>query len=340
MTTPKGTRRQHFVPQLLLNSFADMSAKLFGYDMAADKVFRTTVRDAGHQSHFLSDPARDGDEGPGSYFEHFFQQFEGTAASAVRNVEAHAQLGVLQVIGPAEREPLAQFIALQYLRTPAARAGAVQVAEMLKHSLATELLRKNAFDVENRSIQQTLEDFAVMTPDEQREMQAANLLDPAVIDDMANKLSAHVWLMAVNRTQQPLYIADHPVALHGHVHRPGRGVGIASYGVEVTLPLSSTLQLSLYEREFVRDELLPEIESLDGCLYLSLDPDNILYARWLQVTSARQFVYCPANDFADARRICDANPELRDPDRPRVGGFAFGRPVRPLVGTRRRPGRG
>jgi hypothetical protein len=339
MAHSKGTRRQHFIPQLLLSNFARENGRLFAYDMAADRSFSTTVRDAGQQGHFLSDHVRDGDGGSGSYFERFFQDFEGAAATAIRSVRSHLQLGVLPVIGPNERGPLARFVALQYLRTPAARCEAVQVAEMLKRSIAMEIASKNAFDVENPSVQCVIERFATLAPGDEREIQAESLLDPDFIEETAKKLSAHVWLVGINGASQPLYIADNPVALHAHVDRPTQGLGITSYGVEVVLPISSALQLSAFEREFVRGELPSEVESLDGCLYTSLNPDNVLYERWLQVTSARQFIYCELDDFADARKICEANPELRNPDRPLVEGDAFGRHIVPPLCERHRVGR-
>jgi hypothetical protein len=40
-------------------------------------------------------------------------------------------------------------------------------------------------------------------------------------------------------------------------------------------------------------------------------------------------VYCEADDFADAKSICDADPELCNPDRPRVKATAFGELVKP-----------
>jgi hypothetical protein len=68
---------------------------------------------------------------------------------------------------------------------------------------------------------------------------------------------------------------------------------------------------------------------LDGELYFVLTPDNVLFERALQVQAAQRFVYCEAEDFADAKRICDDDTELRDPTRARVEAVAFGRLVRP-----------
>ena len=57
-----GTKKQHYVPQLLLRRFADAREALQVYDKAADRTYGTKVRDAGHENHFLSIPELDGDE--------------------------------------------------------------------------------------------------------------------------------------------------------------------------------------------------------------------------------------------------------------------------------------
>jgi hypothetical protein len=324
----KGTKKQHFVPQLLLRQFARANEHLYTYDKAGNRSFPTSVRDSGHQNHFLSMPALDGNDGPGAYFERLFQTFEGPAMTALRQVSAAIAAGARVVIGPQERKALARFIAIQYLRTPAARDTMAQAGGLIARSLAEEIARRNDFDISDPEIARVIDAFAAEQVGDPVEMHAEQLRDPAFIEDVATRLSGHVWLLGTNRTGKLLYVADHPVTLHGHAARPGRGLGLVTYGVEVMLPLSSTLQLSLYERRFVRTDV-PHLEPQDGTIAFEMDEDNVLFARTAQVAAARQFVYCEADDFEDARVVCDAHPELRKRDRARMDGTAFGRPVRP-----------
>jgi hypothetical protein len=324
----KGTIKQHFVPQFLLRYFANSQERLYAYNLVADKSFVTRVKDIGHQNHFLSVPALDGAHGAGDHFERFFQGYEGSASTALREINARRRLGLLQIIGPDERTSLSRFLAVQYLRTPAARTTAVQIAGIIKHALGLEVAKQNDFDITDSAVRRTVEEFATMSADEQLEAQVTGLLDPIFIDETASNLREHVWLVGISRADNPLYIADNPVALHGHVPQRGHGLGIKSYGVEVMCPLSSTMQLSLIERRFVRDAM-PQVEASDGCLYEPLTRDNVLFQRWKQVTSAQQFVYCESDDFQDAKQIADSDHDLRDPDRPRVDGWAFGRRALP-----------
>lgn len=324
----KGTKKQHYVPQLLLRRFADENERLFVYNMAADKAFPSTVKDTGHQNHFLSVPALDGDDGPGAYYERLFQKYEGPAMGAIRDVEAALASGVLKVVGDTQREALARFIAVQYVRTPAAREQSLQLEELMKRVLAQEIAKRNELDTTDPSIASAIEKFARTDPENEAALHAERMLRPDFIDELAAMFSGHVWLLGVNNTPAPLYVADHPVAVHGHVERPGRGLGPGSYGAEVIVPLASKLQLSLFERKFIQDEI-PPLEQLDGSVYAELTPENVEFQRSLQVQAAQQFIYCAADDFGLARSMCERDPGLRDPLRPRIEAVAFGKLERP-----------
>ena len=329
----KGTKKQHFVPQLLLRQFADRDEHLFVYNMAADRSHGSSVRDAGHQNHFLSVPTLDGEDGPGAHYERLFQGYEGPAMTAISEIQAGLTAGVMKVIGDSQRQALSRFIAVQYVRTPAAREQAFQLVELMRRVLATEIAKRNDFDTTDPKIAEAIERFTAIPSEEEAALHGEQMLQPEYIEDIAKVLAGHVWLVGINRTDKPLYVADHPVALHGHVDRPGRGIGPASYGAEVILPLSSTIQLSLLERKFVLRET-DALERLDGGVYSQLNGDNVLFQRAKQVFAAQQFVYCERDDFHDARRICSEHPELRDPRRPRVEAVAFGKVGHP---RRRKP---
>lgn len=324
----KGSRKQHFVPQLLLRQFADAHERLYAYDMATDRSFPTSVRDAGHRNHFLSVPKLDGADGPGAHHERMFQAYEGPAMAAIRAIAEAVSAGVVGPVGHAERHALSRFIAVQYIRTPAAREQAFQIVELMRRVLATEVAARNGFDTSDPKIARTIARFAAIPVEQHAELHAEHMLQQDYIEDLAAMFERHVWLLGMNRTDEPLYVADHPVAVYGHVKRPGRGLGPASYGAEVQLPLTSDLQLSLIERRLVEVEV-PALLPLDGRLYASLTPDNVKFERSLQVHSAQRFVYCKRDDFALVKEMCDADPELRDPYRARVEVVAFGRIERP-----------
>lgn len=324
----KGSKKQHFVPQLLLRRFADKNERLFVYNMAADKSFASTVRDTGHENHFLSVPALDGGDGPGAYCEQLFQKYEAPAVAAIYGIEQAIARKAQTVLTNSSRDALARFIALQYLRTPAAREQSLQVEELTTRVLAEELATHNNFDTSDPAIRAHIEALAHVDPAQAAANHVERTLQPAFIDEVGERLARHLWLFTLNVTASPLYAADHPVAIHGHADRQGRGLGPCSYGAEVVFPLSSTLQLSLIDRAFIKSEA-PELEALDASLYAHLTPANVEFERSLQVLSAQQFVYCSIDDFGLARAMCAKYPALCDPKRARVEATAFGKPELP-----------
>src|SRR5258708_13939271 len=152
----KGTKKQHFVPQLLLRQFADPNERIFCYDMSRDRSFATNVRDAGHQNQFFSVLEADGQESPGVTFESYFQRFETLAAGAIRRIEAALTRGVAKVVSDIDRSALAGFIAVQFLRTPAARERSMQMMELMQRTLMVEIAERNGFDPSDPEIAQMI----------------------------------------------------------------------------------------------------------------------------------------------------------------------------------------
>lgn len=327
-----GTKKQHFVPRLLLRRFANRSERLFAFDKTTARAFPTTVEDVGHQNHFLTYPALDGANGPGSYFESFFQTFEGPADRAIRGIEAAIDAGVLRAVSAEHRLALSEFIALQHLRTPAAREQTLQISEITRRVFAEQIAEVNGFDANSPGVAKAVETFSTISEADYAAQAAASILSSTFIKDFGKKLSGHVWILGINNTPAPLYLSDHPITVYGHVERPGRGLGPLSYGAEVVVPLSSRLQLSLYDRRFIRAEI-PHFESLDAMVGYDLSPENIEFERSLQTMSAQRFLYCELADFDLAREVCDKDPELRDPSRARVEALAFGKHVLPKPRT-------
>lgn len=116
-----GTKKQHYVPQLHLRRFALHDGRLAVFDKANSQVRWLTPEQTGHENHFLTIPELDGADGSGAFFELLFGKAEETAAPAIQDVIDRLQLGVVEVISAQTREILSSFLALQYLRTRAAR---------------------------------------------------------------------------------------------------------------------------------------------------------------------------------------------------------------------------
>lgn len=301
------THKQHTVPQLYLRPFADEKERFWAYDKTDGRIFQLRVADAAQKHGFFSLPEFDGDRGAGAFAEEYFQTYEGPAARAIRDVLSRLRIGVYKVITDEARADLAYFLAVQYQRTQAARSRLEDLNKVFE-KMAT--------------LWPDVPQLAGASPAPSgRELARDHLisgLHPEKIRQYADVLYNHVWGLFRNSTGVPLYTSDNPLTIQCQAPQPGMGVGIGSYGVEVSIPLSPTCSLSLLERKWALDHA-PGFIVRDGQIWGGHIPDTVTFCRSLQVRDSHRFVYSDSkDDFALAEEICTAQPELRVPGRPRM----------------------
>jgi hypothetical protein len=317
-TRRQSTHKQHVVPQFYLRQFANQNGMLIAYDKATGKSFAVRVEDAAQKHGFFSLPDFDGEEGAGSFAETHLQRYEGPAAIAVRQVLNGIRSGVLRVISDENRWILSEFLAVQYQRTPVARAR------------MGELNRSFSMIAE---IWPDVPQFKELSPAvEGIELARHHLelgLNPERIRTYAEVLYGHVWGLLINRTGVPFYSSDSPFVLHGHVRQPGEGIGLGSFGVEVCLPLAPHCMLILLERAWAF-QAAPEYYARDAQVWRLQNPENVTFYRSIQVRDAYRFVYSrQENDFELAEEMCTTHPEIRRLDRPRTVAVFAGEQIYP-----------
>ena len=90
-------------------------------------------------------------------------------------------------------------------------------------------------------------------------------------------------------------------------------VGIASPGIEIAFPLSSSRILTLADREVYGFHE----SSYDGKIR-ELEADNVTYYNSLQVLDSERQIYCEQPDFALVEDMIKKNPGLSRTNRERV----------------------
>jgi hypothetical protein len=309
----QSAHKQHIVPKLYLRRFARDGQLLLAYDKATGKTFRVSVEDAAQKHGFFSLPQVDGAEGSGSFAESYFQHYEGPAAGAIQAVVDSLHFGVLAPISPEVRGILARFAAVQYLRTQITRQIIIDINRIM-----------NQMADEWPDVPELQHGRTVLEGKELAMHHLSQALKPESVLSLADILYSHVWGVMINRTSAPFYTSDHPVTLHCHEDRPNRGVGPATFGAEVAIPLAPHCLLVLLEREFAT-QFAPFVVPLDGCIWGAHTEENATFYRSLQVRDSYRFVYSPRdNDFALADEMCNTHPEFRDPDHPRMSAMAGG----------------
>lgn len=141
---------------------------------------------------------------------------------------------------------------------------------------------------------------------------AEMLRHPHLADDMTQVLLGHVWYIYANERREPLYMSDHPLSFRSFEPSTLRGTGPASFGAELSYPLSPGYMITLIERTWAAQNLGRHFW-LDGSLLGSLTRENIEYQRSLQISGSYRYLYCSSNDFDLAADMCRKDPRLRQP---------------------------
>ena len=105
-------------------------------------------------------------------------------------------------------------------------------------------------------------------------------------------LSSNIFVFWISKGND-FYTSDFPIVVSPHVEnvRP-MFMGLAQYGGELTMPLSPSLALSIYDRAYFKDR-----EELDGCFVEASDKE-VRRQNFLRYMYATQHVFSYKNDFS------------------------------------------
>ena len=309
----------HYVPQFLLREFSfGKKHKLYAYDKRDDRVFITNVDRAAAESGFNQFVV----EGVGLVSaEPAFGDLEARTSPVLRRIVRDESIASLT---REERALISSFVVVQLFRTRNYR-------EMLRqaHTAFSEWL--GARDVDSADV----EGFAEPTEDTLARLQAQSAL---LSHEMAPYVDQKTWVLCRNTTSQPYFTSDNPVAFQNTLDLGQRTHGLAVEGIEIYLPLSRRLTLSMVCRsyeEMVRDIerktlLLGMIGALPAALRensrvaaeiaeamrtgsaLGQSPENVINKNSLQVRSANRYVYAGTDQFDLVRDMLRENPALRE----------------------------
>lgn len=122
----------------------------------------------------------------------------------------------------------------------------------------------------------------------------ANLsyLNDETLMSFAESIANNIFVFWVS-SEKEFYTSDFPIVVSPHVEdvRP-MYMGLAQYGGELTIPLSSEIVLSVYDRRYFNDK-----ESLDGS-FIKADAKEIRRQNLLRYFYASRHVFSYKNDFS------------------------------------------
>nr|WP_321256495.1 DUF4238 domain-containing protein [uncultured Pseudodesulfovibrio sp.] len=318
MAKDTDTKKQHFVPQFLLNKFAvDPKAKnkqIHAFDKWEKKQFKNSVRNVGCKRSLY-----DIDE---KSLEPAMQKLDDDTAKVLQKI---MKAETLSIINQEEHAQLALFLCVQMVRT------------LYSKDTYSEF-RKAVFDMAERKTGKRIVNGST-EPDE-RDEQIFFLSQLRSCVDFLSYFKGKIWYLMKAPPGEHFVIGDVPFVKSNYLDAsPYGNLGLASKGIELYLPLSKRLSLALMcdswgdtllktknmlltisqmrghlnaDEKLQFQRLLAMEESWRGGPAYICDHQNIIYVNSLQIQQARRYVFSPSNDFSFARTILKQNPETKE----------------------------
>nr|QHV89633.1 hypothetical protein PGJFMKIC_00067 [Escherichia coli] len=223
--------RQHTVPRFLLKHFSTPGKgkrqRLYAFDKAAGRAYATTPDDATVRNTFYNldnHPDRLSLEPLLGIYEHH-------AAPVIAALLAHRDIRRLT---DDERYRLAVFVAVQRART---------FGELERISGMISVLT-DKMEAIGSTKEQAMETLGLSSGGDTKDIFLRQLVQQVSHIDLLLKKD---WYLLETRPERPFYVSDNPVVLkNSNDFGPYGNLGLAVRGIQIYLPLSSTLMLAMY----------------------------------------------------------------------------------------------
>lgn len=318
MINVKIPKTQHYVPQFVLKRFVTAKNKqIWVFDKRTGKKFRTSIKNIASENGFYDFEF----EGHKLTLEVSLSKVDSQASKVIKKIVQNESLAV---ISNEEKHFLAQFLAIQFVRTRQLRETFRDFNELIPKALQNRGLKQEDIqhfvdtDESNIIFQhiRSIEDFGTYVP---------YFLDK-------------IWILFKTNIKNPFYISDNPIVLQNfYTYGPLSNIGLAIKGIEIYFPLTNTLSLAmwcpshedtikmtreqyknLYEKNPRVAKLIPydptAIEQLMTGMekgeVVQFNYDNVINHNSLQVIFSYRYVYSNTDDFSLAEEMIDKHPEL------------------------------
>ncbi len=298
-------KKHHYIPQMHLRLFSvgGKEKQLYAFDKETRNSYLVAIEDAAAQSGYYTFESEAGEAS--LEFEALLAKIEGFAQRAIGRLRAlqPPPLGGTLTLSRGDRDWLAGYIALQHLRVPAQRErmqgmwnllGTFQAdmalrnpEEFLKRQMTAGRSRQEAERMRQRGLAQLQAGSMKVTSDP---IVSLHLIQQGV-GPVSDRVARMSWLVLKQFEPPCFLISDNPVQLWPpENHPPVVGIGFATPGVQVSLPIDPmTLLIGI-------NEPLPEKVSRVRNAELVLEFNRKLWRE------ASRFVYGPSQEALEATR--------------------------------------
>lgn len=320
--------RHHYVPRFLLKNFTSgKKRQIYVFDKSNDNQFRTNIKNVAAEKGFydleLDDEVLTLEPG--------LAHLEGNASGVIKKI---ARDQTIKSLDEGDVATLSAFMAIQFVRTKEHRKRFEHLGELFAQKLREKGVAEEDIDKHVNS--------GTGIPEDKLIGFESILSAKGFVPYFLNK----VWLLFKTSRRTPFYISDNPLTLHNDIdHGPYGNIGLAVKGIQIYLPISTTLCLCLlcpsiadefkeaYERIREIDQISPGLadkivnnaEITESCCEgiinkspIKVTDDNVTMMNSLQVMHSSRFVYCESDYFGLVTKMIGDSEKFREGLKPTV----------------------
>ncbi len=326
MKLSTNVKKQHTVPRFLLDNFGfsknNNKRTLYTFDKSNERVFSQSVYDATTRRCFYD--LKNHPEN--ASLEPILGSIESNAAPVIKKIIKERSLASLT---DNDRKKIAVFVLAQQGRI-------LNTLKMMEHFRETmvDWIKESGADPHEVDGMQGFDD------DDAQKNSFINMIVEYI------KLKPHIlnkgWILYETVESDPYYISDNPVTWHNDIDMSPRGsLGLEVKGIQVHLPLSSTLTLaficmSIFEELTQAKQKLSTMKALgllgtdtmkmqigfergfklleayEKGIALRSQPENVIFLNSLQVKHAEQYIFSKKDDFSLAAEMASTHEDIRN----------------------------
>jgi len=299
----KQTKRQHYIPRCYLKWFSSDEKSVFAYDKKLSKTYQTSIMSVCYENNIytISDEfiTRNNAEKGASKInrltiEHdfFSQDIEPNLDLLLRQIDElrdNWQTGKEQyILNDDEKLEIALHLVSLYFRHPLVMESTVDNcirAEKAQIDMLKMIMAAQTGEDRYNKLQIGLE------YDKPALSATMTFMNEEFLMDFAKAISKNIFVFWMSK-ENDFYTTDFPIVVNPHEEyaRP-MYMGLAQFGGEIMFPLSPKLALSVYDREFFKED-----EDLDG-YFIEADEKEIRRHNMTHYFYAQRHIFSLKNDF-------------------------------------------
>lgn len=297
----KEHRKHHYVPQCYLRNFSSDGRSIWTYDKikSDNNIYSSAIDNICFIDEFYTLPEGRMKEYRQErknqlyiecdYFANSIEpQYDNMLKKIISNKDRWIDNPEQLALSEEEKKAFASNIAIQWFRTPYQRDTVKKLDENIIPQMINIFQQNLAIIQDNPEIAKLKIDYHI---DPVIEHASMTFMNDELVAIYANALLSGLWEFSVS-SNNDIYTSDFPIVVESHVKNV-RPIceGLASYGSELSFPISKNIVLTIWDREYFTEK-----SDLD-CKFVMLDEKEKRRKNWFRYFYAKRQLFCHDNRF-------------------------------------------